>query len=332
MSFRVNRNLGPFTSGAQSMFAMKQWLCTSHPGTKHWAVEASGDGLSAYNPSGDVILSSGSGANGLDNNYAWFILRDPDSVRRLLFWRSIVHYQWYWWYKRDGAFDLRKDDGNPCDANDPPGAVYNPGRKTFMNNRTAGPINVFPNGYSWYTHICCEGDTPEGTVYPFWMISRYSGTGVSAGAFIMDCVVDALSPAGDDDKAILLGTAGALSAVGSYLSYNSSSGFFSGYMRYGESNEEWAQFAMPYYYDANGFIIPDSYGAHPEDGKYPVLPSFYWRYGGTAGVKGQSHMLRWRPSSGMAAFGDTLYDGTEYYLIADQLLLRGWPDSTGPLV
>lgn len=322
MSFRVNRNLGPHTTGPQSIFALLQWLTSTHGGTKFWTVTRSGDGTTGG--AGNYITHSGSGAGGLDNSNAWFVLRDPDGNREILFQRtSSGHTYWNLFYSK-GCLFTGGTGSSRATATD---------EKSWMQNRQAGPIALF-TGSSWYCHICCEGDTAEGNAYPFWMICRQTGggAGAAAAAVLMDCVVDALSPSGDADKVILMGTSSALGHVtGAYLSYPSYS-HLNSYMRYGHSGsgEEWGEMLMPFLTDgANKY--PGSVGTNPEDSKYPILPQFVWRMSGTAGLKGQTHLLRYKPHTAMA-IGDVAYDGTDYYLVADDVLLRGWPDSTLPSV
>lgn len=43
-----------------------------------FTVLASGDGLSAYSSSGDIITASGSGANGMNNARAWYRIQSPE--------------------------------------------------------------------------------------------------------------------------------------------------------------------------------------------------------------------------------------------------------------
>ena len=45
---------------------------------RSWVVTQSSDGLT-YNSTGDQITGSDTGANGLDNSKAWFVIRSPDS-------------------------------------------------------------------------------------------------------------------------------------------------------------------------------------------------------------------------------------------------------------
>lgn len=55
-------------------FAIKEWLKAAG-----WTVPASSDGTT-YNAAGDQITHAGSGANGLANNSAWFVLRSPNGA------------------------------------------------------------------------------------------------------------------------------------------------------------------------------------------------------------------------------------------------------------
>lgn len=67
--------------GPENLFQMKTRLKSVG-----WTVPISGDGLSAFDNTGaDVITQGGSGANGMDNDGAYFVLEDPDSLHWLLF-------------------------------------------------------------------------------------------------------------------------------------------------------------------------------------------------------------------------------------------------------
>lgn len=330
MSLRVSRNLGPFTTAAATLFALKEWLKTGHPGTKHWTVTRSSDGTTFG--AGDNITHAGTGAGGLNNNGAWFVLRDPDSNREIEFanYGSSLTYLWYCMYSKGSLF-TGGGATTRATATD---------EKAFHYNRTAPPgaYLAFPSSGQWYTHIVAEGDTPDGDVYPFWCLSRVYSSGLPACCIMMDCVIDSLSPADDDDKAFLLG-AGEGGSNGyltysnyAYIGYGNSNGQLSGYMRYGEVNEEWMGFGGLYYIGSAVLMQPGSLGANPEDGKYGVLPFFVFRNGGTTpGIKGQANLLKWKSTSGFN-YGDTVYDGTDYYLVADDVMLRGWPDATGPTI
>lgn len=318
MSLRVNRNIGPCTTGPQAVFALKQWLTSTHGGTKFWTVTRSGDGTTGG--SGDYITHSGSGAGGLNNNDAWFVLRDPDGNREILFQRSSSGSAYWKLLYSKGCMFTGGTGSSRATATD---------EKSWLKLRAAGPSSIF-TGSSFYCHVCCEGDTPDGDVYPFWMICRQSGSGLVASSFVLDSVIDALSPAADDDKAVLMGTNENLRHDGgTYFAYPTYSQL-SSFMRYGKSGEEWGELLMPYYFDGVN-KYPGVLGTNPEDGKYPILPSFLWRMSGTTGIKGQANLIRYKPHA-LINYGDVLYDGTDYYLVVDDILLRGWPDSTLPSV
>ena len=66
--------------GQQRLFLLKEFLKTVG-----WTVTSSGDGLSLFSGSGDVISNGGSGAGGLQNTRAWFAIRSPDGVNAFTF-------------------------------------------------------------------------------------------------------------------------------------------------------------------------------------------------------------------------------------------------------
>jgi hypothetical protein len=71
--FSTNNN--PVT-GAAAMFLVKQQLKAAG-----WTVPRSSDG-STFNASGDQISASGSGAGGMDNSRAWFVIQMPGASGR----------------------------------------------------------------------------------------------------------------------------------------------------------------------------------------------------------------------------------------------------------
>jgi len=327
MALRVNRNLGPFSTAPQTIFELKQWLCYNHGGTKFWSVTISSDGTTFG--AGDNITHAGSGAGGLDNSGAWFVLRDPDGNREIEF-ASYPGYNYFWWcmYSK-GCLFTGGGATTRATATD---------EKAFHAGRAAPPggYATFPNSGQWYTHIVAEGDTPDGDIYPFWCLSRTYATGVASSLIVLDCVIDSLSPSADADKAILgaLGTSHSLNwNVGAYIGYGESSyGQLAGYMKYGLVGEEWLSLGGLYFSGSGSVLQPGALGANPHDSEYGVLPFFVFRNSGsTPGIKGQANLLKWKPSSGFN-FGDTVYDGTDYYLVADDVMLRGWPDATGPTI
>jgi hypothetical protein len=321
MTLRVSRNMGPYGTVPLGIYDWKEFLKATG-GTKNWSVVMSGDGLAAFSGTGDVITSGANGANGLDNSGAWFVLEDPDSNRQILVQRDTVAYRFEYWYSKGKLF-TGGSAATRATATD---------EKSFMQNRLANYTTYPSTGISFYMHIVAEGDTPEGNVYPFWCVMRFTATGNPFGVIMMDCVDDSLSPAADSDKAILM------TAANQNLFYNSGaivgndtvSSYPSAYMRYGQVNEEWNAIAYMAYW-ASVVRVPAGLAANPEDSKFAVLPCFVARTSGvTNGIKGQSHLMRYRPTG--FSYGDVVFDGTDYFLVVDDFMMRGWPDSTGPTI
>lgn len=71
MAFVYRKNLGLLTGGAV-WYNLKELLKTAG-----WTVKSSGDGLSAFSSSSDVITVPGTGAGGMSNANAWFRIQMP---------------------------------------------------------------------------------------------------------------------------------------------------------------------------------------------------------------------------------------------------------------
>jgi hypothetical protein len=94
--FSVNNS--PATC-AEAIFNLKTLLKTAG-----WTVTKSSDGLT-YNASGDQISHGGTGANGMFNSLAWFVIQMPGNTRAFCIQRhvSVVSYSHYWRIKYSKA-------------------------------------------------------------------------------------------------------------------------------------------------------------------------------------------------------------------------------------
>lgn len=311
------RNMS-LSNGSEVMYHFLK-LLTTHAGT-NWTCETSGDGLSAYSASGDVFTSSGSGANGLANTDAWFVLRDPGGRREIMVQRHNNDSQWRLLYSA-----LDKFTGGTPSATVAPTATDEQG----WNN---GPLTtdqwVFFTG-PYITHIGCE-DSADGNTYPFWMLSRIQGTGATGGFMMMDAVKDASSPVEDLDKCYLLATRNNLYGnSGAYISHNTAS-MGVGWQRMNEVDEEYDRLSvMRGYY--TGLAMPGLLGTNPNSGDGVRIPGFLGRYTGTLqGPKGELLTMSFKTTSDI--YGTLYYDGVNYYVIADEIILGGWPDATLPSI
>jgi len=206
--------------------------------------------------------------------------------------------------------------------------------QNFQDNAPDSYLS-FPSSGSFYMHTVVEGDTPEDDAYPGWMIMRYTGTGLPFGCIMFNCVTAASAIAADSDKMVFFATENDVldDGTGATLQFNNVNGHNWCYQRYGEVDEAFVRAAgISYVHTGTVLYLPDSASSEPENGAYPLLPVFMVaNNAGNYQTKGQSHMWRWNPASAFT-FGDLVYDGTEYWMVSDDVILRGWPDNTGPTV
>lgn len=83
MAFILSRLEFPLTTTlpySAAWLALKNLLKTVG-----WVVTSSGDGISLFSTTGDIIGSAGAGAGGLQNNRAWFAIRAPNSANAFTF-------------------------------------------------------------------------------------------------------------------------------------------------------------------------------------------------------------------------------------------------------
>lgn len=341
MSWLMNDAVGytynlSHTSGAASMFRLKELL--KYAG---WTVLSSSDGLS-YNSSGDQITHAGSGAGGMENNYAWFRITDPGAVREYLFQRQTNHYTWISQYSALDGFV-----GGSPDATTLPTAADMKGIRD-AGLSTAGQI--FPNGTTWYTQIAAQ-TSAEGDVYAFWMTCKDSGAGTGRLTLICEAIDSSEAPATDDDLAIHFlywDNTSKIPAFDTYTAqsissdYSSTIGFW-GWARYNEANEEWGRYlAIAFaYYNSSGTLSilsgTNVLASNPESSRYPAFPIYWFRVRAATvvGYKGVGKYVRQNVRTDVASLGNVVEDDAtgELYMPWGCLLLPGWADSgTMPLV
>lgn len=88
-------------TGTQAVWKLRQFLTEATGGTTPasgggagWTCTQDGDGVSNYSSSGTAITSPNSGAHGLGNTNAWFILTSPDGTHNWLFQRGSTDLLW----------------------------------------------------------------------------------------------------------------------------------------------------------------------------------------------------------------------------------------------
>jgi len=309
------------SSGASTIFILKRLLKN-----EGWTVLASGDGISAYSSSSDIITSAGSGANGMDNSNAWFRIEDPLSAREYVFQRGTAgHYSWKWIYSASDGFT-----GGSPDYQTLPTATDQQG---LAKNSTAFQT-MFPTSGSWRIHMAAE-DAAHNGVYAWWCCGYWS----SAEQLLMCCdALDSATTASDNDPCVHYGSdvTGTLAVLSDITSTGTDT--FKGWLRYNETDEEWGGLSAAYLTLDSYVLMPTPSGEgvviDPHDGisGSDVLASIWLaRLNSTLnGYKGALKNIRWVSDSNSRVYTDLIQ--TEGYLLVWKLLaLPGWPDTTTPL-
>ena len=186
MAFVHNVNV-TVTTGAGSIFNVLATLLAAG-----WTVPSSSDGTT-YNSSGNQISSAGSGAGGLDNNSAWFRVRDPGGRREYVFQRGTNSGAWRVTFSELTKFST----GSPSTTVVPSatdGQILIGGGTDGSPTFSALWLDAVATGK---TH-CVATDTPEGAdAYWFWFAQTAAGSGALRSFLIVDAMQAASYPAAD---------------------------------------------------------------------------------------------------------------------------------------
>lgn len=193
----------PVTTGSILVFRLKVLLVSAG-----WVVKASGDGLSAFNSSGDVISSGSSGANGLANSNAWFRIQDPGGLREFCYQRGATNPSWKVKYSAAAKFT----GGSPSATVLPTSTD-----EQFFIGATGsfGTWMDTDSTYRW--NAAADNATP----YGFWSIGfgvNPNETPTYSGVIIMDPMATGSFPAGDTDPVIIYSEIAATSLMTNFQS------------------------------------------------------------------------------------------------------------------
>jgi hypothetical protein len=308
------------TSGSAVMFRVKELLKTAG-----WTVKSSSDGTT-YNSSGDQITTAGSGAGGMDNNYAWFRIQDPGTLREYIIQRGTAHYSWKGLYSASDKFT-----GGSPNATTPPTAGDEQG--WFRASTTYQ--TMFPTSGSWRTHIAAQ-NAAYNDVYAWWCCC-YATT--EETTLICDAIdTNTYETGTDDDPCIHYGSDDApvyTTFCGTSLLANTDA--FKAWMNYGETDEEWESVSGLYYYSSSAAMTPvpssPDFVKDLYDNLVRALPIYFFRHSNTrvaVGSKGGAKYMHFNPDRATYTYGDLIQEGSAYHLVWKDVLLPGWPDSTTP--
>lgn len=274
MAFIFDTNI--FVTGgnaAIAMFHLKQLLKLAG-----WTVPTSSDGLT-YNPSGDQITTQGSGAGGMDNVNAWFVIQSPDG-HSWAFQRGLVpnlnSQDWWILVSRAAGFvGGTPDVATPPTATDA-GLVVTPDVSNFSIGQGSSDIRY---------NIAAEDVAP----YRFWaspMSIRDNQHGY--GTLMMDSLAPTVIQAIDPDPFVYL------------AGYDGYDLWAFGYSQGGMANERFVRYSQIKFYDpwSGNYAFPgddgsSGSGSNLYNGKDDLAIVVY-AVGGERGhgAKGVSSMMR----------------------------------------
>jgi len=155
-------------TGAEGIYILKETLKLAG-----WTVPRSSDGTT-YNASGDQITSGGSGANGMANSRAWFVVQSPNGEHQWCFQRGTSNNTS--WRVKVSALD--GFTGGAPSATQVPSATDE--RLLHGSGTDASPTTatLFPTDSTYRFHVIAES-TAVGTavpIYPFWSFINPTGS------------------------------------------------------------------------------------------------------------------------------------------------------------
>lgn len=306
-------------NGAEVMFKLKE-----HLKVQGWTVPRSSDGTT-FNASGDQITLAGSGAGGMNNNAAWFVVRDPSGAggKSFLFQRNdqSVSYGWYNAFSITAGFtgggantaptatDEKKVSGTSKSVFGDMFATLDTAMKCHFAADTSAP-------YTWYSMAFTTG----GSTYRHFMA--------------MDTLISGTYSASDTAPLVVL------MSTGNKPFYPDNSGFYAqnhatsdlggcwGYYKYALSGEAFVNYGqcVPNHQQA---ALPSNLGTNPYESKDDLFPVVYGRSTPNASYKGISTLFKYTGS--LRANLDTFTVSTA----RDRIVIRGislpW-DGTVPVL
>lgn len=310
LSFTVNQ------SPSNGTVSTWNWISTLI--TAGWTKIQDSDGTT-YSSTGTQVTGSGTGANGLDNPFAWVRLRIPSGTKEFIFqhrgdtetrfWRIMMSYTGF-----SGGLSTATQTPDATDT------VYFSGSGTG-----AAP------GFNWYwndngtyrQHIIASNTAP----YPFYMITYINGGTDCQTICFMDDVSGTVST-GDTDPVVYYN----ISRIGNGLSYGQlfadNGGLFGNLNNSG--TPVLTSLASPTYNIAGQLAVPNNIGSNSFTTKDEEFPLMYMRRAvlpGPNGYKGISNNLCWKGTN--RAIGDT-YNNQTRLIVQD--ITFPWDGTTTPLV
>jgi len=276
MSFIFRKNIGLVT-GAGALFNLKELLKTAG-----WTVKSSGDGLSLFSSSSDILTTASSGAGGLGNANAWFRIQMPSYLgvtREMLLQMSGISNVSTLTYSYSAGYT----GGSPS-------ATVIPTATDSQNIR--GTFTGFLSDNSYHVNMGADNAAP----YGFFLAIISDGNPGSApgGGIVLDAIMANTGSPNDPDPFVwtVPGTNGF--SIGNVSSASGGGAWFGK----GTPAEAWSAcnplgVGNP---SAGNFMFPNLLGINPHSMDEEVGPVIYGHNTTTSepiGIKGVGYVMMW---------------------------------------
>lgn len=255
-----------------------------------WTVKASGDGLSAYSSTADIITGSGSGANGLNNSNAWFRIQDPAAKRELVFQRGTATTVWKVKYSATDKFIT----GGSA-------SVYPTSADEQFLIGTSGAFASWmgtDNTYRWSAGV----NTTDG--YGFWSVGTSIGNAngpTYSGVIILDPLAIGSFTINDVDPCVLYAASNATGILSLSTLQNSTIGMKSWFQKGTTNGAFTAAFPCSFRLGGTTTAIPNGVGYDQFTQKDVLFNIYYARPVSNSnsttpppyGNKGMGTLIRW---------------------------------------
>ena len=320
MSYVSDLNNQNPTSQVNVLYDLKEAMKTAG-----YTVRGSGDGLAAHSAVGDIITSAGSGANGLNNNNAWFTVRQPatgsapySGTREWTFQRSTLPYSWFCEYSGpDATFDQTTGNATTRPTGTSPGQV-----QSF--NNSGGANSILPTN-TLFTYQIRVGDAAEN--FHWYAVAYPLGGGSCVGRIMFLPMASDSLATGEIEPYVMVAENDAFTTANFCRDDTTD---FVGWLGKGGVVNTWTSVSAFFIVDNIGqAIMPDLMGANPNNGQDDAIPILWGRRGALAnsGYKGISTKMKW-PSTDRET--GAVYESLTRFRIDDVVL--EWDGATTPYI
>jgi hypothetical protein len=330
-----NVNQLPAT-GPLAMYSVKTVLVNAG-----WTVTRSGDGLSLYSSSGDILTTGASGAGGLGNARAYFNVRDP-AARVSFSFQMITNTTWRVKYSESAGFTGGTPTFQTVASATDETVLYGAGTDA---SPTGTQMLHTDNLYRF--HIVAQSTAQTGSnTYPFWFGCTVNGTGVCASLFMLEGMANNTYNTLDQAPRVIITwyVAGGPVMIG--WSNSSDANFYTrGWILYGLAGATFARFGVAVYTSniifntsLSALVSPVTAGSFfnfspynsAEDQPVPCLIGRTANHGSLPGLKGYCSEVKLGTASGHT-YPSTINFSTNCNVSYGGFLLQ-WPESVAPLL